>query len=913
MAAENVPLLAFNRGLVSALALARVDLKRTALSAQIYRNWMPRVLGSMMIRPGTGFLGLSEGNQRAFHIPFVFDLNDKAVIELTNNLLKVWIDDVPLERPAVSTAVTNGDFAANVAGWTDNDEAGGTSAWSAGFGGSMTLVGTGTNAAIRDQQVVVAAPDQGIEHALRIVVERGPIFLRVGTALGDDSYINETPLEEGTHSLAFTPTGDFWIRFFFRGIYTAFLGSCNVEIGPGTMTLPTPWLEADLPLIRFDISGDIIFIACASNTSSPGYQQRQIQRRGAHSWSIVLYQPEDGQFRVENVSTITIASTSITGDVTLTASKPLFRASHVGALFKLTSVGQIVTKSGAALNDATDPLRVTGVGTTRAFTIVLAGMTAGRTVNLEQSFDLSTWTAVPGQTWGADVTTSFNDGLDNQIIYYRLLIAVAGAAGATTMTLSIGTGSITGTVRIISFTSSISVGAIVLRALGGTTATEVWAEGAWSVFRGYPSSVSFHAGRLWWFGKSFEWGSVADGFYSFDDTIEGDSGPITRSIGSGPVDNITWALSLQRLLMGGELAEFQTLSSSFDEPLTPTNAQIRAPTNQGSNPVQAQKLDSSAVFVRQGGTRLYELSLDARDGDFAARDLTSIMPDIFDDPDDASLDKSIVRIAIQRKPDTRIHCVRADGGVGILVFDRVEEVTCWVEFETDGFVEDVVILPGGREDQVYYSVRREIDSSTWRYFERWALESECRGGTINKLGDAFIVYQGAPITHVPAPRLEGKQVTVWADGEDIGHDDGDNLIYTVVGGFLSPELPSAASNIVVALPYNADWQSAKLAYAALRGTALNQVKKVGHLGVIMKNTHARGLKYGPDFDSLDPLPETEEGAPVAPDSIWPAYDQPAFEFDGRWNTDSRVCLRAMAPRPCTLLALTATIQTNEKQ
>ena len=914
MAAENVPLIAFNRGLVSALALARVDLKRTALSAEVYRNWMPRVLGSMMLRPGTGYLGNSRNNLRAFHIPFVFNLQQKAVLELTNQVMRVWIDDALLTRTAVATAVTNGNFAANVANWTDADEAGAVSDWSASFGGSLFLVGSGTLAAIRRQQVAVAAPDQNVEHALRIVVEQGPVILRVGSASGTDDYVPETSLDTGTHSLAFTPGASFWIQFSVRRVPIAYVGSCNVEAA-GVVEIPTPWLEADLRSIRYDTSGDITYVACASSTVTAGYRQRAIERRAVRSWSVVTYITEDGPFRVENVLPITLTPGAITGNTqVLNASAPIFRSTHVGAIFRITSVGQTVTKAGVALNDATDPIRVIGVGADRAIMIVISGFFDGvRTMILERSFDATNWTAVPTGTWIAAVTAPFTDGLDNQIVYYRLRISVLGGAGQTDMQLSIGTGSITGVVRIVLVNTSTNATIDILKTLGSTNATEVWAEGAWSDFRGYPTSVAFHGGRLCWAGKSFEWLSTADGFYSYDDTIEGDSGPIVRSIGSGPVDNITWLLSLQRLMMGGELAELQMVSSSLDEPLTPTNNQIRSPTTQGSAPVQAAKLDSSAVYVRQGGTRLYQLEFDAREGDFAARDLTSIMPDIFDDPNDPEADKSIVRIAIQRKPDTRIHCVRADGGVGVLVFDKIEEVSCWLEVETDGDVEDVVILPGTREDQVYYSVKRAINAATVRFFERWALESEARGGLLNKQADAFVLYQGAPALNISAAHLEGEQVVVWADGVDVGHDDDDALIHTVTAGVLAPALSTAASKIVAGLPYNGDWQSAKLAYAAQLGTALNQKKKVGHLGVIMKDTHARGLKYGPDFDTLDPLPELEDGALVDPDKIWSEYDKASFEFPGHWDTDSRVCLRAMAPRPCTLLALTATVETNEKQ
>jgi hypothetical protein len=54
-------------------------------------------------------------------------------------------------------------------------------------------------------------------------------------------------------------------------------------------------------LVRFDQSADVLFVACE------GHQQRRIERRGtspnARSWSVVLYQPEDGPFDLLNVTT----------------------------------------------------------------------------------------------------------------------------------------------------------------------------------------------------------------------------------------------------------------------------------------------------------------------------------------------------------------------------------------------------------------------------------------------------------------------------------------------------------------------------------------------------------------------------------------------------------------------------------
>jgi hypothetical protein len=95
--------------------------------------------------------------------------------------------------------------------------------------------------------------------------------------------------------------------------------SCTIEAA-GAMVVETPWLEADLRKIRHDQSGDIIFVAC------DGYQQRKIERRATRSWSVVRYQANDGPFRIENTGTTTITPSGLSGNITLTASAPLFKA-----------------------------------------------------------------------------------------------------------------------------------------------------------------------------------------------------------------------------------------------------------------------------------------------------------------------------------------------------------------------------------------------------------------------------------------------------------------------------------------------------------------------------------------------------------------------------------------------------------
>lgn len=887
----NTSLYAFNRGLVSPLALARTDIQRLALSADTMNNWMPRRLGSMMLRPGQSYIGATASNNQAKFLRFVFSTDDVALIEITNTLVRVWESDALVTRASVSSSITNGDFTTDLTSWTDQDEA--TTALSVWATGSyMQLKGNGVSAAKREQEITVSGGDANTEHSLSIVINLGPIGIKVGSTTDDDDYIETQNLDEGSHSLAFTPTGNFFITIFSRLKRRVQVSSVAVE-SSGTMAIVAPWAAADLKKIRYDQSGDIIFIACQ------GYHPYKIERRDNSSWSVVKYLADDGPFRHENLGLVTISPTSGTDIATLSSSDALFTSGNIGGLFKVKSDGQAFENLNIdSDNIFLDVVFINRSGASRVVTITLAG-TWTATVTLQRSYGSADGPWGDVKTYTVNGTDPYNDGFDAEEIYYRVGVKPGGyTSGTIILAIQSVFGSITGILKLITFTSKTSVKGQTLITMGGGAAVTRWSEGAWSERRGYPSSVQFTEGRLAWAGKNQVWLSASDDFYKFDEEGEGDAEAIERTIGIGPVDTIEWLSSVERLLMGGEGAEFLCRSSRDEEPLTPTNFNIKDFSHQGSSQVAAVKVDNSVVFIQRGGTRVMEIMWDGTR--YIVNDLTILYPE-------AGTTSQITHIAIQRQPDTRIHCVRSDGTVAILIKDPVENLMTWITYSTDGIVEDIVILPGADgvgEDAVYYIIKRTIDSVTVRYLEKWALESQCQGAAVSRNLDSHLIISQASSTTVSGlTHLEGETVYVWASGKDLGS-------YTVSSGSIT--VSEAITDGCVGLTYSAQWESTKLAYAANLGTALLQMKKVNHLGVILSNTHYQGLKYGPSFSDLDALPLSENYEDVADDTVHATYDEEAFEFPGEWDTDSRLCLQADAPKPCTILAAVIGLETIDK-
>jgi hypothetical protein len=932
----------------------------------------------MMLRPGTQYIGATASNNAAKLVPFVYSSTDTALIEFTDSVMRVWVDDALVTRASVTATITNGTFDSDVTSWTDNDDAG-ISAWVTG--GYLGLAGDGTSEAKRYQTVTLT--DSGVLHSLDITIERGPVTLRVGSAVDTDDLINDTVLGTGAHSLTFTPTTDYTIEFASTTKYEVLVDSVAIS-SSGTMTLVSPYAAADLGKIRWNQSADVIYLA------ANGYQQYKIERRSNNSWSLVKYETTDGPFNNINTGPITITPSALSGGtaatpVTLTASDPLFRTTDVNSLIRLTSSGQTVTSSISVDNTFTNTIKVTGVTSQRIFTIIRSG-TWSATVTLQRSLtsDAGPWEDVTTYTTNATIT--YDDTLDNQTAWYQIgvktgdfdsdtidgitlsgsnpvsinmnthpfatgeQVSFAGVGGTTelngntytitvtdannftldgtdssaftawtsggtgtsagpvSLTLDYPIGSIDGIARIVTYTSTTVVNCVVLEDFGGTDATDDWYGADWSSRLGYPTAVSLVEGRLGWAGRDKVWLSVSDQYESFDDSVIGDSGTIRRTIGSGPVDDVNWMQSLQRLAFGTDSAEWNLKTSNFDEPLTPTNSIPKTFGTQGAASVMAVKMDNNAVFIQQGGTRVMQ-ALFNQNVEYETSDLSLLFPEVGN--------STITRLAIQRKPDTRIHCIRTDGLAGVLVHDPTENVTCWTMHETgdgvnaatsfadyssttptfdDQLFEDVAVLPGGdgvSEDRVYYIVNRNVNGSTVRYLEKWSLESECQGGTINKNADAHVIGTISGGAMSGLDHLEGMEVVAWVNGKDAG-------TATVSSGSITG-LSESGSNACVGLAYTARFRSTKLG-------ELTEEKNVTRMGVIMHNTHYQGLKYGPDFDNLDDLPLIERGTLQADDTVHTHYDQESMAFDGRWDTDSRVCIQAASPRPCTLLAAIITTE-----
>jgi hypothetical protein len=236
----NAPLYSLNAGEVSKIALARVDVAKLRMAAQCQLNWMPYVVGPMMLRPGMLYSGEVLNDSPAKLMRFVFSKLDTAMIELTANQMRVWINDVLLTRPSVGTQILDPYFAGtgvNAGAWSTANTTAGASVTIAKDAtddrGSCVLTCTPVGGLAQVEQTVAeAAADQGKEHGIRIVVTNGPVTFRAGSSVGASDLIAQTVLDTGTHSLSCVPTGpNLCIQIESTDQWNKTVTQCSIEAG----------------------------------------------------------------------------------------------------------------------------------------------------------------------------------------------------------------------------------------------------------------------------------------------------------------------------------------------------------------------------------------------------------------------------------------------------------------------------------------------------------------------------------------------------------------------------------------------------------------------------------------------------------------------------------------------------------
>lgn len=852
----------FNRGVIDDLATARDDVTRVKNSAILMENFIPYRLGPMQYRQGMKHVAtVNTADSRL--VPFFSSIDSTAVLQFLNNKLRIYSNDEIISSEAVTSVVTNGTFNSNITGWTTVVDTGAVAEFD--FTSAASLTGTTSGSASIYQTITTQL---NTEHTLRLEIRESTCIVMIGTSGAASDDIFSGTLGVGTHSIVFTPTANITITFENSKPYRTLIDNVSFST-TGVLELPTTVSTIELPSLRVTQSADVLFFTY--NGGAPF----RVERRGIKSWSITEYRSDDGPFGLVNGGKITLTSDTLSGNGTLTASDDLFTTGSVGTLYKVLSAGQLVTESVTAEDTGTNSIRITGVLIDRNFQVTITGLNGtGSTVTLQRSNDDVTWTDVESYT--VNTLKQFNDELDNSILFYRLHVKTGDySSGTIALSLDYAGGSIEGICRAVAFISTTQVTIQILQNFGSTDASRDWFASEWSAEKGYPTAVALYESRLWLAGLTKLWGSVIDDYTSFDDSLEGADAPISRTIGFGPVDTVEWLAISSRLMMGLASDEISVRSSSFGEVLTALNININSGSSQGVASVEPVRMDDDIIFVQRAGNKLYNLQYTSDRDTHKSIDLNMLNQTIGQ--------AGVKRLAITRQPETRLFTVLNDGTVAIFNYDIAEDVKAWSTLTTNGFIHDVVVIPTRGEDIVYFLVVRNSVARLERLAD---FIDSCVCPV-----DGHVLYESPSSTLTGLDHLEGLSVSIWADSAFRG-------VATVSGGQIS--LSGSYQSVAVGLAYDARYESNKLANY-VDYSVLTKRARVESFSMIARNLYTDGFMIGPSADNLSGLPTQENGAPVVGESIIAEYDADNFAFNGSFNTNSRVHIKASGP--VTVMAL----------
>ena len=507
--------------------------------------------------------------------------------------------------------------------------------------------------------------------------------------------------------------------------------------------VPTPYLTADLFALKFEQSADVMYI------THPDYEPRKLSRISSTTFVLEELGYTNGPFQLVNsVTSAVFTPSATTGTITLTASgtnadgsafapfktgttaghgpsgatgnanagTPQTYKSITGGIFKIVHSmedGEI-SKTFTAVDTSDSLLVYKGI----SWDFVTKGTWTG-TIKLERSYDQSAWETIVTVV-SEDNNNIQSDGVEEIDDAYYRINATEFTEGSATCQLLVRDASHIGLVEITSVSSPTVATATVIRTLGSTDATHRWSEGYWSNYRGWPNAVAISSEeRLTFVGsKSFPlttWGTVSGDYTDMTAGSLPDDAVIFTLVGSGKQNEIRWIVSKNALIIGTYGGEHLLGASDDKEALTPTNVTAKIQSTYGSDDIQAMLVGDSILYIQRGGRRLREMHYDFEKDSMISENLTVFSNHI--------TESTIKDMAYQRTPDPMVWCVRGDGEMAVMSYERSQDVWSWCRLVTsdntsDSDYESVAVIPTqSEEDQVYYSVKRTIGVNTVRMIE----------------------------------------------------------------------------------------------------------------------------------------------------------------------------------------------------
>ena len=360
-----------------------------------------------------------------------------------------------------------------------------------------------------------------------------------------------------------------------------------------------------------------------------------------------------------------------------------------------------------------------------------------------------------------------------------------------------------------------------------------------------------------------------------------DDDAITLTLLARKVNDIQWLSSGRRLLVGTGGEEWWAAGPSDTEPITPSDHVARKDSAWGSERIMPVNIGDVVFYVQRGGKTVRELIYDYQKDKYISSDLNVLSEHL-------TKDYKVTAMAYQQNPYQVLWCVRSDGTVLALTYLKEHDVFGWSKhtFGGDGVVESVAVIPGNPEDEVWFVIKRTVDSSVVRYVERL---TDFNFGT--DIDDAFFVdcglsYNGTAATAISGlSHLEGEAVVALADGSVVTG-------LTVASGAIA--LTTAASKVHIGLANTPEFETLDVVAQDNDGTLQGILKRITNVSIRLINS--MGGLFGPGSSVTDSIDYRDETA------LFTGWIKD-LSFDEQDDVTSTVYITCDEPLPLEIAAI----------
>ena len=671
-------------------------------------------------------------------------------------------------------------------------------------------------------RVDLAAYGNALAKATNVLIQpQGGLRRRPGTKHVFELPNSSTPSAANGVRLVpfqFSVTDSYMLCFTHNRMYIVKAGVVQANInGTGNNYLTTT--------IGSDIVDDMCWTQSADTliVVHPDLQPVRITRTSDTAWTATAITFDsipkyafDLDFHTNTGSTLT--PSAVSGNVTLTATT----LNHTsGTAQSATSTTITLKATSSATNDIYNGMSIEitggpGVGQIRRIEDYV-GSTKVATVE-------SAWTVTPNGTSTYEVT-SWSVNSVNQYINVQPQ----------------------GRARIVRYVSATVVEAVTEYPFFNTTAIEPgrWEfehgyVDVWSSTKGWPRTVTFHEGRLYFGGSksrpSTVWGSKIGLFFDFVPSESLDDDAVEATLDTNDLNVITDIISgrdFQVFTTGGEFY----IPQAGSDPVTPLTFTFKNVSRNGIKPgTRVQSVDSGSIYIQRQGKSLNEFIFNDTQLTYITQRISLLSGHLLKGPQRVALRKA----SSTEEADLLLMTNTDDGSIAAFSIMRSQQVTSPSEFITDGQFIDV----GVDVNEIYAVTKRTFNGVDRFFIEIFGYDyfTDC----------AFV--GGAAASASGLPHI-GKAVNVICDGSPQANET------VSAGGAVTFDRASATA-YEVGLPITVYIKTMPAEVKLQTGSRVSFKKRIVEISAVVNETQNMTINRQPVafrlFDNPmldDPVPE----------------------------------------------------------